>query len=544
MKPFQPSGRPIPTEVLQHVIRTYNSKQDAAILAKCARISSAGHEIAIPILYRDIHIYSEKQARRLFEHLSIEIVDQDGIPTTTHEPLIDIPLQQYGIPTRVQIGKGSRKLSHFLLVHSVTLEHDPTEAAFDGSEVDGQDKQYKQYRRYELDRGVHVLVPGNTDHFIIDLNFPAFLYSPLFPSARGTCLGRSLITDLCDALKADHPSCHLAQSTSTHCSLDRRDVRRISAMACSQRGNFGYLDKALSLLHPCFTTGHVPPNICPGLLKTLGACLLEGYFAGDYITRLASHSTFPDPNFADIVRGRAHWRHFIHINQKELSFGDVDIGCSDTGMPTLSNHSLPNDVSPGKEVPDQSDLLRQVAESIYQVCVDTLEDVAYSDKPRRRDFIFDGISQEQVRELEDIFVEVVIERFDDPDDVIIDPSQSLRQRRRTSVSAETQSAAENGDAFHSGSSEYYDGSMQELDEWDSNDNWYEDDGADPKDPYVVREYQRRVKKFDFLHADSCTPCHGCGQGGSKLTGKTRKKAAFTVWTYKEHLRYKDLYSPR
>jgi hypothetical protein len=108
--------------------------------------------------------------------------------------------------------------------------------------------------------------------------------------------------------------------------------------------------------------------------------------------------------------------------------------------------------------------------------------------------IYSGLTERQVHKLEQKFVDVVTREFDDPQEVITDPSLA-------------------------GDEAYY-GRINR------NENLQEDSRSDPEDEAAVREHQRRVMMFDFYHDERTAKCEVCGVGQGTFKKRRRDKGGF------------------
>ena len=152
-----------------------------------------------------------------------------------------------------------------------------------------------------------------------------------------------------------------------------------------------------------------------------------------------------------------------------------------------------------------------IAKDVYRIASDNLENIAWGEKPRRRDIVITGISHEQVRELEQKFVKVVQKEFAAPRHVIVNPPASIRDG---DVSMDKQVEGDEGEEEEE-EEEGADGNEDEEEdegEYDYEENRALDGGSDPEDGDAVRDNQRRVPMFDFFHSTACSTCEACGAG--------------------------------
>lgn len=481
--PFRPSGTTIPIELLSRIIKYFDPQDDGPILARLSRCSRASHDLAIRVLYSHIHLRSDQQMIRLLQGLSLERGDDgEALPCAT---LTDVPVCSWRRRSDViNIGQGTRKLSHFMYARYVTLHFVPSEAAFPAR----NDPYLEPIALVQVQTGLTKVV----NEFI-------------FPRVQGLILGNGFISDLLAILTRDHPTpCRDPDHTvDDEWWTDRNTFWR--AMT-PELMDLRFLN-CLFGVHPiCWNLDQLPSaGLCGELQELVVSALVSDRMWGRYMYRLNTHSTFPRTSLAPWTRSYCHWRHFIHVDDRRSSPVTQEHSPS---IPLTRTNADPeqapqdedekNEQQTASTASEGSDLLTTLAKDVYGIASDTLEKVAYGEKARRRDIVLSGLSIEQIRELEQRFVDIIEDDFENPQDVIVDPSLSRRNIQQSDAEAD---AGEEDDS-----------------DYDSNDNRAGDGDSDPEDDDAVRDHQKRVLMFDFFHSSECSTCEACGLGGGRQGG--------------------------
>jgi len=427
--------------------------------------------------------------------LSLE-KDEDG-KALSCSTLTDVPIaRQWN--KGVQQGKATRKLSQFMFVRHVSLHFVPGPTALPFEEVS----------RFNISPPVWIQgVDGEAVNVVQNL----------FPRVRGIALGRGFMPSLVAKISEDHP---MPCEDPAHHVPNPEWIDRFDYFPNVYKGIQKFVllfSPAFSIPLYCWNLDDIPSGLCEEAKRQLVHILIDDK-TWQYSYVLQTHSTFPQTKLDPWTRVRRHWRHYItvdasqqensrqeegdgegkgrkgddggtneevHKDQKKNSddpAGDTDPIGDDTGDDADDEDEDGTD----DDQDSSSKLLQDLAEDVYTIAAETLESIAYSEKPRRRDMVYTGLSEHQVRRIEQKFVEVVRREFADPDDVIIDPS------------------------LHD--SEDSEDDDSQYDYYDRNHNRYGDGGSDPEDDDAVRDHQKRVEMFDFFHGARTTKCEVCGAG--------------------------------
>jgi len=444
MPAFKSSDTVIPVEVLIKIIAHLGPEDDGPTLARLARCSLACHELAIPILYSHIHLYTDRQITRLLSNLSLE-TDADGkaLPCAT---LTAIPIARR---EGTQQGKATRKLSQFLFVRHVSLHFVPSPSAI----------PFGHTSSYDFLPAVWIQgAQGEAEN--VGLN--------LFPRVVGIALGRGFMSALAATITVDVP-CEDPTHNVTHIDPDREWVDRFAPPRFKQALNG--IAKLVPVFRSryfvtfcCWNLDDIPSGMCEMAKRELVHALIHNDTWG-YSYILCTHSTFPQTKLDPWTRIRRHWRHYITVDD---------------------SHDQDDD-----DINDK--LLQALAEDVYAIAGETLNSTAYGDKPRRRNMIYAGLSEKQVRRVEQEFVKIVRAKFAKGDRVIVDPS------------------------------------LYDADYNRRNHNLYGDGGSDPEDDDAVREHQKRVTMFDFFREKETAKCEVCGVGEGRVSKLYRQLEEHAGW---------------
>lgn len=435
-------------------------RDDAPTLARLARCSSACYELAIPLLYSHVHLYSERQLLSLLSDLSppSEVITatpgKSNFKTKERQVrmrsrgLVYIPLSFYDHETEnrtIEQGKGTRKLFRLYHIGYITVHFIPVLE----------------------DRWTWKILVEDSIGESYDMYFP-------FPRVAGIAFGKGFVETVAEFVFKE--TGHLEScSDPTHAPEDfpSDEDGELSYKMYELSEGMGNLRRYLlpSVRTSCVHMEDLPSGLCPRMQIQLMESLSD-YSWGLYIP-FCTHSTFPRHRLAPWTRTwyRSYYRHYIHV--------DTD----------PSNY--------------ETDIVQDLAEDVWSIAHEILERL--EEKAPRRNFVYSGITKAQVREVEQRFVDIVSERFDRPRLAIIQPIR--RSPRPPPTEDEYRSDSEfSNHGGDNGSGHYFE--REDL----------------------TRDYQKRVRCFDFLHASETSRCQSCGEGADILrkAGDRHQLAGFQL----------------